>query len=52
MGDVLMFKNLKSSKNYLYSNELILKGMLKRRRLAVSAIAHICDTKFKIRLIK
>ena len=52
IGDVLMFKNIKEAKNYLNSNELILKGMLKRRHLAISAIAHICDTKYKIRVIK
>ncbi len=43
---------LKTDKNYFNCNELILKGMLKRRRLAVSAIYNICDIKEKIRIVK
>lgn len=45
-----MFK--KSKKNYLNSNELILKGMLKRRKLALASIAHICDNRQLIRVVK
>lgn len=47
-----MYKTMKMNKNYLCCNELILKGMLKRRRLAVSAIFNICDIKERIRLVK
>ena len=47
-----MYKTMKTNKNYLFCNELILKGMLKRRRLAVSAIFNICDIKERIRLVK
>ncbi len=43
---------MKAEKNYFNCNELILKGMLKRRRLAVSAIYNICDVKEKIRIVK
>lgn len=47
-----MFKLNKQRKNFLNSNELILKGMYKRRRLALSAIAHICDAKYNFRVVK
>ena len=48
----MMFKNNSKSKNYLNCNEMIFKSMLKRRKLALSAIAHICDNKQIIRVIK
>ena len=39
-----MFKAAKNGKNYLNCNELIQKGMLKRRRLACASILNICDS--------
>jgi len=47
-----MFSAAKKQKNYLNANDLILKGMFKRRRLAVSAIAHICDNIKTLRVVK
>ncbi len=47
-----MFKITKKQKNYLNCNDLILKGMFKRRRLAVSAIAMIYDNVQTVRVIK
>ncbi|MBQ4647211.1 MAG: hypothetical protein IJB79_07670 [Candidatus Gastranaerophilales bacterium] len=47
-----MFKSLKKSKNYLNSNELIIKSMFKRRKLALAAIAHVCDNQQIIRVVK
>ncbi len=47
-----MFKTIKVNKNFFSCNELIKKGMLKRRRLAISAIFNICDVKERIRLVK
>lgn len=49
---VIMFKTGKNQKNYLNSNDMILKSMFKRRRLALSAIAHICDTQKTLRVVK
>ena len=47
-----MFNFKKDIKNTLNCNELIKKGMLKRRRLANSAIAKICNIKQEIRVVK
>ena len=47
-----MFCSTKKVKNSLNSNELILKAMQKRRRLALSAIAHVCDNKQFMRVVK
>ena len=48
----IMFSAVKNKKNYLNSNNLILKGMYKRRKLAVAAISHICENKQTIQLVK
>lgn len=47
-----MFKAIVKPKNYINCNELILKGMYKRRRLALAAIAHICDNTKIMRVVK
>lgn len=47
-----MFKAFKKSKNYLLANDLIVKGMFKRRRLAVAAIAHVCDNRKLMQVVK
>ncbi len=47
-----MFKILSSNKNYYSSNALIVKGMLKRRKLAMSAILNICDKKTTLKVVK
>ncbi|MBQ8634773.1 hypothetical protein IJX73_02430 [bacterium] len=47
-----MFKSVKNYKNSLNCNDLILKGMYKRRRLAMAAIAQVCDNKQFIRVVK
>lgn len=47
-----MFKSIANKKNYLNSNELITKGMLKRRRLALSAISRVSDKVQTLRLVK
>lgn len=47
-----MFKLFHSKKNYLNSNDLIIKGMQKRRSLAKSAILNIRDRKSEIRVVK
>ena len=49
---VIMFKVTRKQKNFINCNDLILKGMFKRRRLAFAAIAHVCDTKQIIRVVK
>ncbi|MBR5304063.1 MAG: hypothetical protein IKU37_04480 [Candidatus Gastranaerophilales bacterium] len=46
-----MFK-VNKVKNFLNSNDLILKGMLKRRKLVLAAIAHVNNTKQTLRVIK
>ena len=48
----LMLKAKKNPKNYLNCNDLIIKGMYKRRKLALAAIAHITDNVQMIRLVK
>lgn len=48
----LMLKRLKNRKNSLNCNDLVLKGMFKRRKLANSAISQICTVKKAIRLVK
>ncbi len=47
-----MFKLFRSKKNYLNSNDLIIKGMQKRRTLAYCAILNIQNKKADIRVIK
>ena len=47
-----MLKTIKLNKNSLSCNDLILKAMYKRRKMAVSAIYNICDIKERIRLVK
>jgi len=47
-----MFKYRKNPKNTLSCNELIIKGMFKRRRLATAAIAQVCDRKHFISVVK
>ncbi len=47
-----MFKLLSHSKNYYNSNDLIIKGMQKRRKLAASAILKLCDKKINFRVVK
>ena len=47
-----MFKSAKNQKNTISCNDLILKGMYKRRRLAVAAIAQVCDNKQFMRVVK
>ena len=49
---VYMFSAARNRKNYLNSNDLIIKGMYKRRRLAVAAISHICDNVKMLRIVK
>lgn len=46
-----MYKNNKR-KNSLNANNLILNGMIKRRRLSSVAISKITDNKTAIRVIK
>ncbi len=41
-----------NAKNSLGCNDAILKAMSKRRRLAFSAIANLCETQQKIRVVK
>ena len=52
MHGVCMFKAVKKQKNYLNSNDLIIKGMFKRRKLAFSMIAHICEDRQLMRVVK
>lgn len=52
MHGVYMFKAVKKEKISLNCNELIIKGMFKRRKLAFSMIAHICDERQLIRVVK
>ena len=47
-----MFKAIKTKTNTYSCNELILKGMLKRRRLACAAILNICDSQRLIKVVK
>ena len=47
-----MFKIAKYNKNSLSVNILITKGMLKRRKLVMSAILNICDTKAIMKVVK
>lgn len=47
-----MFKAAKRQKQYLNCSDLIIKGMFKRRKLAFSMIAHICDDKQLLRVVK
>lgn len=49
---VYMFRAARNRKNYLNSNEMIKKSMIKRRRLALAAIAHICDNVQVLRVVK
>jgi hypothetical protein len=46
-----MFKSRKI-KNFFNSNNMITKGMLKRRRLALMAIAQVNDSKQTLKVIK
>lgn len=46
-----MFKITKS-KNYLNVNNMITKGMLKRRRLALAAILNICENQAIMKVVK
>ncbi len=52
MHGVYMFKAAKRQKQHLNSNDLIIKGMFKRRKLAYSMIAHICDDRQLLRVVK
>lgn len=52
MHGVYMFKAVKKQKNFFNSNDLIIKGMFKRRKLAFSMIARIYDDKQIIRVVK
>lgn len=47
-----MFKLNREDKNYLKCNDLITKGMIKRRRLAASAILNLCEFQAKIYVVK
>lgn len=47
-----MFKLLNGKKNYLVSNDLIIKGMQKRRKLALAAILNVSDRRADIRVVK
>ena len=47
-----MFKAGKQVKNFLSSNDMIIKSMFKRRRLALAAIAHIYDNKKNMYIVK
>ena len=47
-----MFKMVNAKKNYLNCNDLIAKGMIKRRRLANAAIFNICETRQTLRVVK
>jgi len=47
-----MFKAARIKKDYLNSNEMIVKSMFKRRRLALAAISHICDNVKMLRVVK
>lgn len=47
-----MFRAMKNQKNFINCNDLILKAMFKRRRLACAAIAKVCDYKQTIRVVK
>ena len=52
MHGVYMFKAAKRQKQHLSCNDLIIKGMFKRRKLAYSMIAHICDDRQPLRVVK
>lgn len=47
-----MVKKFKAEKNNLNSCVLIQKAMLKRRKLAIASIFHLCELKQNIRLVK
>ena len=47
-----MFKKRKAVKNYFDNCYLIQKAMMKRRKLALAAISHLCELKQTIRLVK
>ena len=49
---VYMFKAARNRKNYFNSNEMRIKSMLKRRKLALAAISHICDNVQMLRVVK
>ena len=48
----IMFRSVKRKKTYLNSNEMITKSMLKRRRLALSAISCIGENVQTLHLVK
>ena len=51
--EISMFEAIKKQNNFLSSNELIKKAMLKRRRLARASIAKIQGTVYQeIKVIK
>lgn len=47
-----MFKIKQKRKNFLNCNELIIKGMYKRRRLAFASIARLSDRQSAIQIVK
>lgn len=47
-----MFKIKQKRKNFLNCNELIIKGMYKRRRLAVASLAKLADKQFVVQVVK
>lgn len=47
-----MFKIKQDRKNFLNCSELIIKGMYKRRRLAIASIAKISDKQTFIQVVK
>lgn len=47
-----MFSAARNRKNYLNSNDLIAKSMIKRRRLALAAISHISGDIKLLRVVK
>mgnify|MGYP003294468665 CR=1 FL=1 len=48
----LMFVNFRKTKNTLNSNDLVIKGMYKRRRLAMASIAMIQNKKHVLQVVK